>query len=47
MEHILEEYGGILIAFLAGVFLLGSMLAMGDDGGILHQFVVTYCSGAV
>lgn len=47
MEHILEEYGGIIIAFVAGVFLLGSMLAMGDEGGLLYQFVATYCESAV
>lgn len=47
MEHILEEYGGALLAFAAGVFLLGGMLALKEDGGALYQFVITYCQSAV
>lgn len=47
MQQLLEEYGGSLLAFLAGVFIIGAMLAMGEDGGLLYHFVVSYCGSAV
>lgn len=47
MGQLLEEYGGSLLAFITGAFIIGAMLAMGEDGGILYQFVVTYCGSAV
>lgn len=47
MRQLLEEYGGGLLAILAGVFIIEAMLAMGADGGILYLFVVSYCESAV
>ena len=47
MQQLLEEYGGGLLAFLAGFFIIGAVLAMGEDGGLLYHFVVSYCGSAV
>ncbi len=47
MKQVLEEYGGMLTACLAGVCLIAMMLAMGDENGILYEFVVEYCGNAV
>ena len=47
MGQLFEEYGGMLLAFLTGACIIGAMLAMKEDGGVLYQFVVSYCGSAV
>lgn len=40
MEHLLEEYGGVIIAAFAAVIMIGFFLALLSDGGSLYQCMV-------
>ncbi len=47
MEHLMEEYGGMILAVLAGVFLIGFITAMVQQNGAIGIFVLENCLTAV
>jgi hypothetical protein len=47
MEQFMEEYGGVTIAVLAGILLIGIVICLAGEDGSLYQYVVNHCSRAV
>lgn len=47
MEKVFEEYGGMLLAFLGGVAIIGILTALGEDGGSIYEFVIGNCIRSV
>lgn len=47
MEQFMEEYGGVTIAVLCGILLIGIVIGMINDNGSLYQYVVFHCNSAV
>ncbi len=47
MEHLMEEYGGMILAVLAGIFLVGFAMAMVQQDGMVTSFVLENCLRAV
>ncbi|MDE6904670.1 MAG: hypothetical protein K2P76_07015 [Lachnospiraceae bacterium] len=46
MEHILEEYGGVILEAAAGIFVLGGMIGLIFSGGILGQLIILFGNAA-
>ena len=47
MEQFMEEYGGVTIAVLCAILLIGIVIGMVSENGSLYQYVVFHCSSAV
>lgn len=40
MEHLFEEYGGFMIAVIAEIIMAGIIIALIQDGGALHNYII-------
>ena len=47
MEQFMEEYGGVTIAVLCAILVIGIVIGMASVNGSLYQYVVLHCSSAV
>ena len=47
MEEVFEEDGGMMMAFLGGIVIIGVLAALGESGGSIYEFVVGNCIRAV
>ncbi|MCM1257529.1 MAG: hypothetical protein NC307_06710 [Roseburia sp.] len=42
MDQIMEEYGGIFLGALAGVFVIAGALGLVFSGGILGELIILF-----
>lgn len=47
MEHFMEEYGSVILAVLSAVAIVGFVITMCGNQGVLYEFITVHCSGAV
>lgn len=47
MDQFMEEYGGVTIAVLAGILLIGIVISLASENGSLYQYIVYHCNNAV